>query len=125
MTQLCEDRDQVVKQGRVCILKWHALVPVGEPFRIAINRRETMLANVACEGKISPFNRSAGVGVFQTKPGAGYPVIRTEQNCQNPRKLCGCENKLSPGSLDLHEFRFVFGRHPGFNRLRITPEVHH
>lgn len=125
MTKLRKDRDQIVKQRRISILKRHALIPVRKPFRIAVNRREAMLANVAGQREISPFNRSAGVCVFKTEPGAGNPVVGTQQDCQNPRKFCGCENKLSPGSLDLYQLRFVPGRHGGFNRLRISPEVHH
>ena len=92
-----------VQQRRVSVLKGYATIPIGEPFPCAVDRGETVLADIAGESEVCPFDRLTSVGVLDTEPFGDYPEV---QPCQYGK--CNCSaNGLAPGGVNLNQGRFL------------------
>ena len=64
-----------VQKRRVSVLKGYATIPIGEPFPCAVDRGETLLADVAGESEVCPFNRLTSAGVLNAEPLGDYPEV--------------------------------------------------
>ena len=64
-----------VQKRRVSVLNGNSSIPIGEPFAISVDRGQAMLADIAGEGEVCPFNRLTSTGVLDAEPFGDYPEV--------------------------------------------------